>query len=210
MGYMELVGSYICHSDVDPHTGSAELAKNYSSNPRRRGKSCSGSSIYSGKDHTMSSRTHHHYLINGQQHLGWQIGLWHTDAEYTDYLKNKTEVNLWGDPTRRQGIWIPALNIKLEENARINNSDITDQGIVHDNYTDLVTAFDSENNEILVGDRLYIAVKNDVRRATVTRIAARPQYVSSVGYTRKLAVVDQAGQKLTINSGRSTIKEAQQ
>lgn len=159
----------------------------------------------------MSSRSHHHYLVNGQQYLGWPIGLWHTDAEYQSWLADgRPSITLYGDPTRRQGIWIPDLMIKLEDNTRIQNSDITDVGIVHDAYTDLVTPFDRENREIAVGDRLYIAVKNDVRQATVIKIAARPQYVSSTGYTRKLSVVDDRGQKLTINSGRSTIKEAQQ
>lgn len=158
----------------------------------------------------MSSRTHHHYLVRGQQHLGWSIGLWHTDAEYEYWRVGEHDIDLWGDPTRRQGIWIPSLQIKLNDNIRINNSDITDVGIVHDAYTDLVTPFDRDNNEIHVGDRLYIAVKNDVRRARVTKIAARPQYVSSTGYTRKLSVVDESGQKLTINSGRSTIRDPQQ
>lgn len=211
MGRVELVGSYICHPSFDPHTGSAQLAKYHIPNPISRVELDSGGSICSIGDHTMSSRTHHHYLIRGRQHLGWAIGLWHTDDEYQRWLANdRPEITLYGDPTRRQGIWIPALNVKLEDNVRINNSDITDEGIVHDNYTDLVTPFDSENNEILVGDRLYIAVKNDVRRATVTRIAARPQYVSSVGYTRKLTVADDKGQKLTINSGRSTIRDPHQ
>lgn len=155
-------------------------------------------------------RIHHHYIVQGQQHLGWPIGFWHTEEEYQDYLDRPRDVTLFGDPHRSQGIWIPALEVKLTDNVRTLNSDITDQGIVHDAYTDLVTAFDRDNNEILVGDRLYIAVKNDVRRATVTRIAARPQYVSSTGYTRKLSVTDEQGQKLTINTGRSTIKDTTQ
>lgn len=208
---MELAGSYVCHHGVDKDTGSTQLAKNSGDDPSSRAELDSGRGIHYYRDRTVSSRTRHCYLIDGQQYLGWPIGLWHTDEEYQRWEDDgRPSITLYGDPTRRQGIWIPTLNAKLADNVRIQHSDITDLGIVHDAYTDLVMPFDRENREIHVGDRLYIAVKNDVRRATVTKIAARPQYVSSTGYTRKLSVVDESGQKLTINSGRSTIKDPTQ
>lgn len=149
---------------------------------------------------------HHHYLIQGQQYLGWPIGLWHTEAEYADYLANPGDVTLYGDPTRYHGIWIADLNQKLAEKTRIDRSDITDLGIEHGAFTDLVTVFDRNNREIHVGDDLFVAVTNEVRPARVTKIASRPVYVSSTGYARKLTVVDDEGKTLTINNSRATVK----
>jgi hypothetical protein len=149
---------------------------------------------------------HHHYLIQDQCHLGWPIGLWHTEAEYAEYLADPVTITLYGDPARRHGIWIPGLNMKLEEKARIDKSDISELGIDHGAYIDLVKTFDRTNNEIHVGDDLFVAVTNEVRRAQVTKIAARPVYVSSIGYARKLTVIDDEGKTLTINNSRSTVK----
>lgn len=154
----------------------------------------------------MRRRHHHHYLIQGQQYLGWPIGLWHTEQEYADYLANPGDVTLYGDPTRRHGIWIPDLNQKLEDKPRIDRSDITDLGIEHGAFTDRVTTFDRLNTEIHVGDDLFVAVTNEVRPARVTKIAARPVYVSSTGYTRKLTVVDDEGRTLTINNSRAAVR----
>lgn len=149
---------------------------------------------------------HHHYLVQGQQYLGWPIGLWHTEQEYEEYLANPGDVTLHGDPTRSHGIWIPSRNQKLAEKTRIDRIDITDLGIEHGAFTDLVDTFDRNNREIHVGDDLFVAVTNEVRPARVIKKAARPVYVSSTGYTRKLTVVDDQGRTLTINNSRATVK----
>jgi hypothetical protein len=80
--------------------------------------------------------------------------------------------------------------------------------VVYDEiYEDLVAPFDRYNDEIKVGDVVYVAVKNEVRTGEVVKIAPKV-YMASYGVMqRKITVRDHTEQRtLVINDSRAAIK----
>lgn len=108
--------------------------------------------------------------------------------------------------TEREGIWLLEPQIKIE-NTDPRNVTITEEGVNYsNNYMDLCVPFDRYGTEISVGDCLYAAVKNEVRKVKVTKIAKKPFYGNYGMMRRKLTVVDDDNQTLTINDHYTTIK----
>ena len=128
---------------------------------------------------------------------------------YPDQIKNENMnheavMNLY--KVNREGVWYEAAAEKIEFERRIDSTSV---GTVVDygNIQDLVITFDKYNNEIFVGDELYAAVKNAVRRVKVTKIAPKATFASGGVLIRKITVVDlDSGQTLTINQSRDTVK----
>lgn len=86
-------------------------------------------------------------------------------------------------------------------------TDHWNEQLIYGNVQDLVIPFDKYNQEIFVGDELYVASKNAVRRVTVTKIAPKATFSSYGILIRKLTVKDlDDGQTLVINESRDTVK----
>lgn len=108
--------------------------------------------------------------------------------------------------THNQAIWLNEPQVRVERTDP-RNVKITPEGVNYSNdFIDLCTPFDRYSKEIFVGDELYVAVKNEVRKATVTKIAEKPFQASYGIMWRKLTVKDDNGYTITINDYRTTIK----
>ena len=107
-----------------------------------------------------------------------------------------------------EGIWLKEIRQPMYRSAIHSKTEITEEGVNYDNtYMDLCVPFDRYGNEIKVGDTLFIASKNEVRRAEVIAISKKP-YMASYGIVnRKLTVRDEVeDQTLTTNDPRSTVR----
>lgn len=121
----------------------------------------------------------------------------------------KAKLKERADRGEGEGIWLLDLKVAIHPTAtRPPIVSIDEEGVNYSNtYIDLAVPFDRYGREIMVGDELYAAVKNEVRIVRVTKIAKKP-YMANYGIIhRKLTVVDDIeGQTLTINDPRSTVK----
>ena len=133
---------------------------------------------------------------------GFEIGVRAYPSQIDEgYLTHDQIMNL--HKYNRDGFWYPEENIKIEFENHIEIGMVADYGNVHD----LVINYDRYNQEIFVGDELFIASKNVVRRAVVTKIAQKVTMASNGVLIRKITVKDvDDGQTLTINESRDTIK----
>jgi hypothetical protein len=107
-----------------------------------------------------------------------------------------------------EGYWLIDIQKPIYKIYDKRNITISDLGVNYDNVLiDMCTPFDRNNQQIFVGDQIYVAVKNEVRLVTVTKIAKQP-YLSGYGiYNRKLTVFDKNNnQTITINNPFATIK----
>ncbi len=105
-----------------------------------------------------------------------------------------------------EGFWYPEEKVKIVFENRIDSRAV-DTVVDYGNVQDLVITFDKYNQEIFVGDELYVASKNAVRRVTVTKIAPKATFASYGILIRKLTVKDlDDGQTLVINESRDTVK----
>lgn len=143
-------------------------------------------------------------FIAHQVYDGFEIGI----QRYPDQFKleNLTyEQIMKMHQTDHSGIWLSELNTKIEHTDP-RNVTITDEGVNYsNNYIDLCVPFDRNGTEISVGDYLYAAVRNEVRKVKVTKIAKKPFHATGA-MVRKLTVVDEEQQTLTINYPYSTVK----
>ena len=157
----------------------------------------------------MVTRTHRYKIITGQFAGrvvdGFQIGVFaYPDQIQIENLDHTQVTALY--QTNKEGFWYPEEQVKIEFEKRIDSNSV---GTVVDygNVQDLVIPFDKYNQEIFVGDELYVASKNAVRRVTVTKIAPKATFASYGILIRKLTVKDlDDGQTLVINESRDTIK----
>lgn len=159
------------------------------------------------------TRTHRFHITTGpfagRTVDGFVIGVMnYPDQIAKESLTPDQVTNLY--QINKEGFWYPEENIKIEFEGRLNSNTINtvaDYG----NVQDLVIPFDKYNQEIFVGDELYIASKNAVRKATVTKIAPKVTFASYGILIRKITVKDvDDGQTLVINQSRDTIKIIQQ
>lgn len=141
----------------------------------------------------------------GQVVSGFQIGV----QAYLDQIKkeNMDHAQVMALYTsNKEGFWAPEFNEKIEFEKRIDSNSVGEV-VDYGNVQDLVIPFDKYNNEISVGDELYAAVKNAVRRVKVTKIAKKATFASYGVLLRKLTVTDlDTNQTLTINQSRDTVK----
>lgn len=102
-----------------------------------------------------------------------------------------------------EGVWFEELQLRLPKV-------ITDRSKVKhcqdtDHYEDMVIAFDKYGNEIVAGDHLYVAVKNEVRKVRVLALTT----INHAGYAcvyRKMRCTDlDSGQTLVITTPTATI-----
>ena len=151
--------------------------------------------------------THRYKIITGQFAGrvvdGFVIGIQdYPDQFKTENLTPDQVTALW--QTNKEGFWYPEANVKIPFENRIQT---VDQVVDYGNVQDLVIPFDKYNQEIFVGDTLYVASKNAVRLATVTKIAPKATMASYGILIRKITVKDvDDGQTLVINQSRDTIK----
>lgn len=142
---------------------------------------------------------------SGQIVDGFMIGI----QNYPDQIKienlNAQQIqDLWKD--NKEGFWYPEENVKISFEERIKHIGET---IDYGNVEDLVIPFDSYGVEIFNGDTLYVASKNVVRRAVVTKIAPNATMASYGVINRKITVkCEDDGQTLVINNSRDTVKIA--
>ena len=159
----------------------------------------------------MVTRTHRYRIVTGPHAgrvvEGFQIGYTaYPDQVAIEKLSHVQVMDLY--QTNKEGFWIPGDNVKIDFENRIDSRSITTV-VNYGNVEDLVITFDKYNQEIFVGDELYAASKNAVRRVKVTKIADKPVWTSN-GIQRKLTVKDvDDGQTLVINESRDTVKVVQ-
>lgn len=123
---------------------------------------------------------------------------------YRDLIRDHMNLH----QTRGNGIWLDSLQIPIYRDPN-REREITVGKTVNyqDLYEDLVAPFDRNNNEIQVGDMIYISSSKEVRLVKVMKIAAKVYQASYGIMQRKLTVRDeQEGQTLTINDSRATMK----
>jgi len=152
-------------------------------------------------------------LISDGQHIGMQDYPEQIRFEQLTHEQIKKLIDDKYDRGLTEGIWIDKLGHALyrpipSKGVHQAKIEITEEGVNYDDvYMDLCVPFDRYNNEIKVGDTLMVASKNEVRRAIVKAISAKP-YMESYGIiNRKLTVYDEfEKQTLIINDPRATIK----
>ncbi len=157
----------------------------------------------------MAHNLHRYKVITGkfagQVVDGYQIGVQdYLDQIKTENMPHPQVMELYS--RNKEGFWNIEAGEKIEFERRIDSTAV---GAVVDygNVQDLVIPFDKYNKEIFVGDTLFIASKNAVRRAVVTKIAPKATFASGGVLIRKLTVKDlDDDQTLTINQSRDTIK----
>lgn len=133
-------------------------------------------------------------LADGRKARGYSIGFRDTPDGEASYEKFK-----WGSWVTCNDIdWF---KIDLPERDRVIGEDTMtySNGIVQH-----FTPRDANDNEITIGATLFVAVRNGVRKAVVTKIS--PLYHAGYGhYTRKLTVKCEGETKAnTINDPRDT------
>ena len=152
----------------------------------------------------------------GETHLGYQIG----EQEYLDQitLEDLTYPDIISLRDRQyalnrcNGIWLiepeVAVYCPVPVPGKPPKVEITTEGVNYDDvYMDLCVPYDRFNNEIQVGDQIYVASSNEVRLVRVERIANKPFHASYGIMNRKLTVHDgYEPQTLTINNPRATVK----
>jgi hypothetical protein len=147
-------------------------------------------------------RTHRYKVISGslagQVFDGMQIG----DEEYPGQVESegcaKGELH---------GVWLNEPKIKINR-TDYRDVTITDEGVNYGNkYMDLCVPFDRFNEEIFVGDTIYVSSSNEVVPCIVEKIAKKPFMASYGIMNRKLTVRPvEGGAAKTINDPRSTVK----
>jgi hypothetical protein len=148
----------------------------------------------------------------GQVFDGQEIG-YQDYPEQFDEMREEISQDLIGPhivskQSRGRGIWLDSIKQALYRNPNREREVTIDETINYQGlYEDLCIPFDRNNNEIHVGDVLYVASSNEVRLVKVTKIAANVYRASYGVMQRKLTVRDELeGQTLTISDSRATMK----
>jgi hypothetical protein len=145
---------------------------------------------------------HRYKVLNGsllgQVFDGQEIG----SQKYLDQLK------IEGFATDTvYGVWLnePKVKIPLTE---YRNIILTDEGLNYNNeYMDLCIPFDRFNNEIFVGDTIYISTSNNVVPCIVEKISKKPFMANYGIVNRKITARPiEGGPAKTIGDPRSTVK----
>ena len=154
------------------------------------------------------------YLVQQGPHAGKVIDAFHIGFQaYPDQIKlenieftKPVDKNFYA---RGQGVWCDALQERFllqPDHAHVPPV-ISDAGVDHGDLLDLCVTRDRNNQEVAVGDWLYVSSSGAVRLAQVMKIAKRPYFMGYSTYVRKLTVRDHEAEKtLTINNSRDTIK----
>lgn len=131
---------------------------------------------------------------------GFYIGV----QEYPNQLKERifSDQELMDLYENSDGVWIPLFKQRITVGRLLQVTD----ALYYENMIDFVTPFDKYNQPVEVGDTLFVASSNSVRKAIVTMIASEVTFTSGV-YTRKLTVKDvDNDQVLVITNSKDTVR----
>jgi hypothetical protein len=106
--------------------------------------------------------------------------------------------------TKKEGIW----NIETQQKIATGRcTKIDEVGVHYEGFVNPCIPLDGGGVELLVGDSVYVAIKNDVHPAKIVQIASTPEHQGCGVYTRRLSViVDGETKKRPINTPSSVRK----
>lgn len=144
--------------------------------------------------------------LTGQVHDGIQIGFQDYPEQFVKegWDSHKIAANT---ADKGDGVWLIIPSVRLNRHV-YHDMTFTDEGVNYSNdYMDLCVPFDRFNNEIFVGDTIYVSSNNEVVPCVVEKIAKKPFMASYGIVNRKLTVRPiEGGTAKTINDPRSTVR----
>ncbi len=106
--------------------------------------------------------------------------------------------------TKKEGIW----NLETQQKIVTGRcTKIDEVGVHYEGFVDPCTPLDGGGAELIVGDSVYVAIKNEVHPAKIVKIASTPEHQGYGVYTRRLSVIVEGETKQRpINNPRSVRK----